>query len=501
MKLLPRMLDVLSFLGGWAILSVLVCSTGALADDAPVKIVLVGDSTVCEYPDDIPTRGWGMYLQGAFRSSVRVINLAKSGRSTKTFRTEGLWDRVLAERPDWVFIQMGHNDSHGAGRPEATDAATDYPENLRRFVREAREIDSNVVLVTPMVRRTFNDDGTPRDNLAVYAEAMKSVASEMSVPLIDLHASSLQLLRKQGDAGSWAFADDDADRTHFNETGARAMADLVVQELPQMVPQLASVLAKPVPIDVYLIGGQSNATGQGYIANLPEDVTPDPRVMLFHSGKPHLNSGGESLTWMPLRQASESPDRFGPELGFGNRLQELLPDRKLALIKHAHSGTNLHTHWKPGEGPQDQIFEETVEAGLTELREIGYAPILRGMIWQQGESDAKDAENAAAYGANLAGFIQSVRTRFSVPDLRFVYGKVLPPPNAGANRDLVRAGQLAVDETSGDARSVPGARLVDTDDLDHRATDPNTRYPTDHVHFGTLGTWEMGRRFAEAMVK
>ena len=220
------MLDVLSFLGGWAILSVLVCSTGALADDAPVKIVLVGDSTVCEYPDDIPTRGWGMYLQGAFRSSVRVINLAKSGRSTKTFRTEGLWDRVLAERPDWVFIQMGHNDSHGAGRPEATDAATDYPENLRRFVREAREIDSKVVLVTPMVRRTFNDDGTPRDNLAVYAEAMKSVASEMSVPLIDLHASSLQLLRKQGDAGSWAFADDDADRSlgtaRFPRIGASA---------------------------------------------------------------------------------------------------------------------------------------------------------------------------------------------------------------------------------------------------------------------------------------
>ncbi|MEZ5434100.1 MAG: hypothetical protein R3F31_23620 [Verrucomicrobiales bacterium] len=40
-----------------------------------------------------------------------------------------------------------------------------------------------------------------------------------------------------------------------------------------------------------------------------------------------------------------------------------------------------------------------------------------------------------------------------------------------------------------------------TDDLDHRANDPNTRYPTDHVHFGTLGTWEMGRRFAEAMVR
>ena len=482
-------------------LSLALCSAVTLADEIPVKIVVVGDSTVCEFPPEIPTRGWGMYLQEVFRSPVQVMNLAKSGRSTKTFRAEGLWDQTLAERPAWIFFQMGHNDSHGAGRPEATDVATEYPENLRRFVREARAIGAKVVLVTPMVRRTFNDDGTPRDNLAVYAEAMKTVAIEMSVSLIDLHASSLQLLRQQGDAGSWAFADDDADRTHFNETGARAMADLVVQELPVAAPDLVPWLAKPLPIDVYLIGGQSNATGQGYLANLPEGVIPNPRVMLFHSGKPHLNSGGEPLTWLPLRQASESPDRFGPELGFGDRLQELLPARKLALIKHAHSGTNLHTQWKPVEGAQYRAFEETVVAGLKGLREIGYEPILQGMIWQQGESDAQDAENAAAYGANLAGFIQSVRTQFSVPGLRFIYGKVLPPPNTGANRDLVRAGQLAVDEKSGDPLSVPGTRLVDTDDLDHRATDPNTRYPNDLVHFGTLGTWEMGRRFAEAMVR
>ena len=93
------------------------------------------------------------------------------------------------------------------------------------------------------------------------------------------------------------------------------------------------------PIDVYLIAGQSNATGQGYLANLPDGFAPNPKVLLFHSGKPHLDAGTKPNTWLPLHQASESPDRFGPELGFGNRLAELRPDRPIALIKHAHSGS------------------------------------------------------------------------------------------------------------------------------------------------------------------
>ncbi len=108
---------------------------------------------------------------------------------------------------------------------------------------------------------------------------------------------------------------------------------------------VAAAAGPAKPIDVFLIGGQSNATGQGYMANLAPGVAPDAHVMLFHSGKPHLNSGAEANTWMPLRQASESPDRFGPELGFGNRLQERMPGRPIALIKHAHSGSSLVADW------------------------------------------------------------------------------------------------------------------------------------------------------------
>jgi hypothetical protein len=269
-----------------------------------------------------------------------------------------------------------------------------------------------------------------------------------------------------------------------------------------------SAVAAPQPIDVYLIGGQSNATGQGYLKNLPHGFAPDPRVLLFHSGTPHLNGGATPYMWVPLRQASESPDRFGPELGFGNRLQELEPARRIALIKHAHSGTNLFAQWAPGADAGDQahwgqqfaILVETVNAGLAALRTQGYAPVVRGMLWQQGESDAdKDDANAANYGKNLAALIARIREQFRAPDLVFVYGYVMPPPNQRPGREGVRAGERDVDQDSASPLATRGAFVVATDDLDHRATDPGTRYPEDHLHFGTAGTFELGRRMAEKM--
>jgi len=294
----------------------------------------------------------------------------------------------------------------------------------------------------------------------------------------------------------------------------RAMVAAVAFLCMAGVSPAQSATSERKPVDVYLIGGQSNATGQGYMANLPQGVVPDQRVMLFHSSG-NLKSGAEPNTWIPLRQASESPDRFGPELGFGNRLQELRPDRKIAIIKHAWSGTNLYRDWAPGKtaadrdnwGRQFKMFVETVEAGLKGLREQGYEPTIRGMLWQQGESDVsgKPAQGesvftgkpAEDYGKNLAHFIGRVREQFQCPNMLFVYGYVLPPPCKGEGRDLVRKGEKDVDQDSGSPPAVKGAFVVETDDLSHRAADANTKYPGDHVHFGTAGTLELGRRMAE----
>jgi lysophospholipase L1-like esterase len=221
-------------------------STSSAADKSaqtPLKIVLVGDSTVCNYPATRPERGWGMYIQEYFQpGTVVVSNLAASGRSTKTFIKEGRWDKALAQKPDYVFIQFGHNDSHSPDKPEATDAATDYKVYLRKYIDDSRAIGATPILVTPMVRRTFNADDTLKDDLQRYADAMKDVGTDKKVPVIDLHASSKKLVEQLGPVKVLDLANKQGDATHFNEKGARAMAQLVMQELPTAAPNLKPYL-------------------------------------------------------------------------------------------------------------------------------------------------------------------------------------------------------------------------------------------------------------------
>src|SRR5262245_33600096 len=119
-----------------------------------VRIVLVGDSTVND------EGGWGPGFRAAFGADVEVTNLAKNGRSSKSFRDEGLWQPALAAKPDYILIQFGHNDVPGKGPDRETDAATTYRANLARYIDEARAVGAKPVLVTSIVRRNFEPDGT-----------------------------------------------------------------------------------------------------------------------------------------------------------------------------------------------------------------------------------------------------------------------------------------------------------------------------------------------------
>ncbi len=147
----------------------------------------------------------------------------------------------MKEKPQYVLIQFGHNDSHDPAKPEATDASTTYKEYLRRYVDESRAAGAKPVLITPMCRRTFTADGKLTDALLPYANAMKEVALEKKVPLVDLHATSAQLFKKLGQSGSDALANAPGDNTHFNEKGARAMATLVMEQLPLVEPPLKNI--------------------------------------------------------------------------------------------------------------------------------------------------------------------------------------------------------------------------------------------------------------------
>jgi lysophospholipase L1-like esterase len=224
--------------------------TSADASAGLVRIAIVGDSTVADYKLDDPHRGWGqLFPEFIDASRVSVQNFAFNGRSTKTFKSEGRWDSVLAFKPDYILIQFGHNDSHAEGRPEATDADTDYRSYLEEYVDSAHAQGATPILVTPMHRGTWDKDGRRlTQELLPYATAMVRVAKEKKVPVIDLYTMSEKAFEKLGSEQlKTLFAFPDTDKTHFNEKGARLLAALVAQEMAHRIPKLKT----------YLKGGQA----------------------------------------------------------------------------------------------------------------------------------------------------------------------------------------------------------------------------------------------------
>ncbi len=269
---------------------------------------------------------------------------------------------------------------------------------------------------------------------------------------------------------------------------------------------MLSCSQKKKEIDVYLIGGQSNATGQGYMVNIPDDFVTDKSVHFFYSQK--LGGGGTAMEWGALCQASETPDKFGVELSMGTKLKQQNPKREVALIKHALSGSNLYNQWNPGEnkndtthfGPEFKKFINTVETGLKNLEANGFKPKIKAMVWQQGEGDARDIagmENSGNYGENLNHFIKRIREQLSAPKMLFVYGYVIPVPlKRFTGREEVREAQKNVDQNSDHQLASKGAFVVETDDLPLRCDEPDSPYPDDKVHFNTFGVLELGERFA-----
>ncbi|HBO44966.1 MAG TPA: hypothetical protein DD670_13760 [Planctomycetaceae bacterium] len=218
----------------------------------PIRIVVVGDSTVASYgrkaDGRLPIAGWGQLLGEAFCDAVSVSNHAAGGRSSSSFVWEGRWAKAIAEKPDYVLIQFGHNDCPGKGI-RYNDPATTYRDYLRRYVRYSRAAGAKPVLVTPMARRTFDDRGKITTSLAPYAEAMRAVAEEEECPVIDLHAASVELFNRLGDEGSADLSNKPGDRTHFSEKGARTLVGLIMEQLTEVEPTLRGYVKNGVDGD------------------------------------------------------------------------------------------------------------------------------------------------------------------------------------------------------------------------------------------------------------
>ena len=221
-------------------------------------IHLIGDSTMA--PKDTlkgnPERGWGMFFGEYFDSAIVVYNYAKNGRSTRSFITDGRWENVKTciVPGDWVFIQFGHNDQKEDDPVRYADPWGAYRENLRTYIRETRELGGTPVLLTPVARRKFTggvfDDKAHGD----YPAAMKSVAEEMGVTLLDITSATNDWIRAAGDKASipyfmWvepgeceALPAGKRDNTHSRENGARRNCTIVCDSIRVRIPALAGHL-------------------------------------------------------------------------------------------------------------------------------------------------------------------------------------------------------------------------------------------------------------------
>ena len=249
---------------------VMLAAVAAAAQTAPkkVRIILVGDSTMQ------PKSGYGPGFCADMTADVECVNVARGGRSSGSYRAEGLWDKVMESlaqnsgyKATYVLIQFGHNDQPGKpGR--STDLATEFPANMKRYAEEVKSAGAIPILVTPLTRRQWNKDGTFNRSLEPWAEATRKVAAETHTTLIDLFAVSAAAIEKMGpdEANTMAqappppptpkegegaapppTADPNApkfDYTHLGAKGSeyfgRMMVDLLVKVRPELKPYVTT---------------------------------------------------------------------------------------------------------------------------------------------------------------------------------------------------------------------------------------------------------------------
>jgi len=223
-----------------------------------IKIWLCGDSTIAiKQTTAYPETGWGMPFVHFWDSTIQVNNLAKNGRSTKTFINEKLWKQVLdgAEEGDFVFIQFGHNDE--VPEKKSYTIPEDFKSNLTQFIRETRLLKATPILFTPVSRRQFDSAGIALENHKAYDELVKEVAEKEKVLFIDLDTKSRELYQTFGKEKSTLlflqlqpgehpnYPEGKIDNTHFSELGARLIAQLVLKEVKALNTNLNDHIIVP----------------------------------------------------------------------------------------------------------------------------------------------------------------------------------------------------------------------------------------------------------------
>lgn len=207
--------------------------------DVPT-IYLLGDSTMCDQPAE-PFNSWGQMLTRFLKPEVAVANHAESGESVvgalAALRFEKIWSEM--KKGDYLLVQFGHNDM----KSDDPAALQIYTGNMNRIVEETRRRGGIPVLITSVSRRTFDAEGKKiTDSFKGYTQAVREVAREKAVPLIDLQASSARFYEALGpDASHLAFATPE-EATHHNAYGSYEIAKCVLMGIKDARLDLAKFI-------------------------------------------------------------------------------------------------------------------------------------------------------------------------------------------------------------------------------------------------------------------
>jgi lysophospholipase L1-like esterase len=434
-----------------------------------VRIDLIGDSTQTD------NAGYGRGFCANFTPAVDCVNMAKGGASTRTFREQGLWDRSLATKPDYMVIQFGHNDLVTKDHADRQVALPQYVDNLKQFVTEARAAGIKPVLVTPLTRRYFESDGKIHSDLGEYSEAMRGVAREMKVPLIELQNESIAYLDKAGEAEGNKLAitkkDNDGktifDKTHLNWAGSYVFGRIVAVDLGKVDPELAkyvrpkaaelppqgvkamSVIASG-PVKIVLVGDSTVATeggwGPGFCAVMRKNVQCVDLALNGRSSKSFRDEGA----WK--KALAEKGDYYLMQFGHN--------DQKPDVARHTDPETT---------------YAEQIRTYIRDARAIGGIPIVISPLARRTFKDGKPSND------DLRLYADAARRVASEENVTFIDLLSL------STRVLSQMTQQQADEFDA------------TGHADARAE--NGKTPIDRTHLNDKGKAVFGRIVADNLVR
>lgn len=224
-------------------------------DQAKPTLFLIGDSTVKNGRGDGAGGlwGWGNFISTYFdTTSISIQNSALGGTSSRTFQTQGHWDKVLAQvKPgDYVMMQFGHNDSgplndtlrargtiRGNGdESEAIDnlitkqheVVHSYGWYIRKLIKETEAKGATAIVLSPVPRNTWAGGNAGRNDES-YGKWAAEAAEQENAFFIHLNKLIADRYEQEGEEQVRNEYFNTTDHTHTIEAGAQVNAEAVVE--------------------------------------------------------------------------------------------------------------------------------------------------------------------------------------------------------------------------------------------------------------------------------